>query len=439
MVRSKRLHVLVDGEHAGTLNCDRSRMTLTYDDDYRHDPNATPLSTSLPLGLQIHSGEPVIAYVDGLLPDSDVVRRRWAAKFHTRDSPFELIAHVGEDCAGAVQFIREERLNQLNPGGVEWLSDQEIGAWIRQLRIDPAGWLQDVELGQFSLAGAQSKFALRYENGRWGRPYGAIPTTHIVKPASSKFANHEINEHLALTLARAIGLTAAGSEIIEFDGERVVVVERFDRLRLDGVIRRVHQEDMCQAAAVRPERKYENNGGPSASIVVSLIRDRSSSADEDTAAFIDAFVFNWLIANTDAHAKNYGLLLAGSQCRLAPLYDLASALPYVARVPTRREPDELDGGRLGLAMSVAGIYRLSEIRKRDWESLFTQFGLDPLAQLSRALSLTDAIVASMDDVVAPVVDAFGGPMPERFAASILNRIGLCRAVLTDRPTTGYRP
>ncbi len=218
-----------------------------------------------------------------------------------------------------------------------------------------------------------------------------------------------------------------------------MVVERFDRLRLDGVVRRVHQEDMCQAAAVRPERKYENNGGPSAPIVVSSIRDRSSSVDEDIAAFIDAFVFNWLIANTDAHAKNYGLLLAGSQCRLAPLYDLASALPYVAKVPTLRGPNELDGGRLGLAMSVAGIYRLSEIRKRDWESLFTQFGLDPSAQLSRALSLADAVAASMDDVVAPVINALGGPMPERFATSILNRLGLCRAVLTGRPASGYRP
>ncbi len=439
MIRSKRLHVLIDGVHAGTLDRNRSRMTLTYDDDYRHSPNATPLSTSLPLGLQVHSGEPVAAYVDGLLPDSEVVRRRWAAEFQTRDTSFDLISCVGEDCAGAVQFIREDRLNQLDPGGVEWLSHQQIGAWVRQLRIDPAGWLQDVELGQFSIAGTQSKFAILYDDGRWGRPYGAIPTTHIVKPASSNFAHHEINEHLALTVARAIGLTAARSEIIEFDGERVVVVERFDRLRLDGVVRRVHQEDMCQAAAVRPEQKYENNGGPSASIIGSLIRDRSSSADEDIAAFIDALLFNWLIANTDAHAKNYGLLLAGSQCRLAPLYDLASALPYVATVPTLREPGKLDGRRLGLAMSVAGIYRLSEIRKRDWESLFIQSGLDPSVQLSRALSLADAIAASMDDVVAPVVDALGGPMPERFAASILSRLGLCRAVLTGRPARGYRP
>ncbi|MEK7410423.1 MAG: HipA N-terminal domain-containing protein [Actinomycetota bacterium] len=190
MARAKRLHVLVDGEHAGTLDRDQSRMTLTYEDDYRHSPNATPLSTSLPLGLQVHSGVPVAAYVDGLLPDSEMVRRRWAAEFHTRDTPFDLIACVGEDCAGAVQFIREERLNQLDPGGIEWLSDQEIGAWIRQLRIDPAGWLQDVEFGQFSLAGVQSKFALLHDDGRWGRPYGAIPTTHIVKPASSNFALH---------------------------------------------------------------------------------------------------------------------------------------------------------------------------------------------------------------------------------------------------------
>ena len=438
MAASSALHVLIDSEHAGMLERHRDRLTFTYDDDYRSSPQATPLSTNLPLALQLHTGDPVVAFVDGLLPDSEAVRQRWAAEFQTRDTPFDLIAVVGEDCAGAVQFVRDQRLDQLDPGGVAWLTGEDIGAWIRQLRADPAAWLHDAELGQFSLAGAQSKFALLGESGRWGRPHGAVPTTHIVKPASSGFANHEVNEHLSLVLARAAGLAAARSEIVEFDGERVVVVERFDRLVVDGHLRRVHQEDICQAIGHRPAVKYENRGGPTAATIVALLRERSSSPADDVSAFMDALVFNWLIANTDAHAKNYGLLLAGGECRLAPLYDLASALPYQARLPTQRERGELDGSRLALAMSMAGTYRLLEIRKRDLERLFELAGLDVALQLERTEEILDMVREQLPNVVAPVAEAFGGPMPQRFEKSVSARLGLCRDVLAARPSTGRR-
>ncbi len=380
-----------------------------------------------------------MAFVDGLLPDSETVRQRWATEFRTRDTPFDLIAMVGEDCAGAVQFVRDERLDQIDPGGVAWLADEEIGAWIRQLREDPAGWLQDVELGQFALAGAQSKFALLRDNDRWGRPHGAVPTTHIVKPSSSGFVNHEVNEHLALALARAVNLTAARSEIVEFDGERVVVVERFDRLSVGNRLRRIHQEDLCQAFGVRPAVKYENSGGPSAPAIVELLRERSSSPVEDVHAFVDALVFNWLIANTDAHAKNYGLLLSGGDCRLAPLYDLASVLPYHAKSPIGRERGELNGSRLAVAMSFAGTYRLSEIRRRDLERLFEVADLDVTEQLDRTDELLELVCEELSNVVRPVAEAFDGPMPARFETSISNRLGLCRDMLAGRPATGWRP
>ena len=438
MVGTTALHVLIDGEHAGLLVRGGERLTFTYDDDYRSSPNATPLSTNLPLGLQVHADEPVLAYIDGLLPDNDAVRQRWAAEFQTRDRPFELLAEVGEDCAGAVQLVRDDRVGRIDPGGVSWLTSADIGDWIRQLRVDPTGWLQDAELGQFSLAGAQSKFALLRDGRRWGRPHGAVPTTHIVKPAIAGFGGHEINEHLSLTLARAVGLSCARSQIVEFDRERAVVVERFDRFPVGDRVRRVHQEDMCQATGLRPGAKYESRGGPSAAAIVGVLRNRSASPDEDVDAFIDALIFNWLIANTDAHAKNYSLLVAGGRVRLAPLYDLASALPYVARSPTGRRPGELTSSRLSLAMSVAGVYRLAEIRRRDFERLFDLLGVDRDAALQRTQALVEAVRAALPMVVAPVAAAFDGPMPARFEQAIQGRLGLCRDVLAGRPATGRR-
>ena len=154
------LRVLVDGAHAGILERTNGAVRFVYDDDYRRAENATPLSCSLPLELRVHSGASARAFIEGLLPDSEPVRRRWAQEFHTRENAFDLLRHVGEDCAGAVQFVRQERLDALHPGDVEWLDDGQIGDWIEHLRVDPSGWLGEHEFGQFSLAGAQSKFAL---------------------------------------------------------------------------------------------------------------------------------------------------------------------------------------------------------------------------------------------------------------------------------------
>ena len=433
--RIARLHVLIGGAHAGLVHRARGRLTFTYDDAYIDEPNATPLSICMPLSSSPYSGKRVSSFLSGLLPDSDAVRARWAAEFATRDTPFDLLANVGEDCAGAVQLVRDDRLPGIASGGVRWMSDREVGDWIRTLRDDPAGWLHDGNSGQFSLAGAQSKFALHFADGKWGRAYGSSPTTHIIKLAANHFPQHEVNEHLTLRLARSVGLVAADSEIRSFDGEQVVVVARFDRIDLGNGLLRVHQEDMCQALGHPPEMKYENHGGPSAFDIARLLRSRSSAPEDDLQRFVDAIVFNWAIANSDAHAKNYSLLLSGSQCRLAPLYDLASALPYVSPRPAAPTLGELQGSRLKLAMSVAGVYRLADIRLRDWAELFSDLGLDVDEQVARAGDLVSTIARQVDAVCSDDAKAFGNPMAERWADAIRRRANLCFALLDGR---GYR-
>ncbi|MGN9913369.1 HipA domain-containing protein [Phytohabitans sp. LJ34] len=213
--------------------------------------------------------------------------------------------------------------------------------------------------------------------------------------------------------ARGLGLDAAASRIASFDGERVIVVDRYDRLpRADGAIRRLHQEDLCQALGIPPVIKYQSEGGPGPEQILGLLR-----SDSCRRRFVDALAFNWIIAGTDAHAKNYSLLLSGSEVRLAPLYDLASALPY----------DEMHAPKLRMAMRIGGEYRIAAIRARHWRRLAEGGGLDP-----------DATVTRIDDLAARIPDAFKaaahsapGELAERLCQRVTTHADRCRAALTD--------
>jgi serine/threonine-protein kinase HipA len=199
------------------------------------------------------------------------------------------------------------------------------------LRADHAAWRLPRDTGQFSLAGAQPKTALLFQNGRWGIPSGRLPTTHILKPPTGRFDGHAENEHICLMLARNLGLPTAQSKVMRFKDEIAIVIERYDRQQKGNDIVRVHQEDMCQAFGIMPTKKYQNEGGPSAFNIAELLRTYSTDRQEDLDTFIAALAFNWLIAGTDAHAKNFSLLISSRRVRLAPLYDVASILPYDER------------------------------------------------------------------------------------------------------------
>ena len=213
-----------------------------------------------------------------------------------------------------------------------------------------------------------------FDNGRWGIPSGRTPTTHILKPPTGQFDGHAENEHVCLALARAVGLPVASSRVTRFGEEIAIVVERYDRIRAGNDIVRVHQEDICQARGIMPDRKYQNEGGPGVAAIVETLLTHSSARDEDVWTFIGAIGFNWLIAGTDAHAKNYSLLIAGGpRVRLAPLYDLASVLPY----------GQFDIHKVKLSMKVGGEYRLREIGLRQWRKLAAEIRVDADELLAR--------------------------------------------------------
>ncbi len=366
------LVTLLGDEVIGVARRDRNgRLAFVYDDAWRRKRDAIALSLSMPLAAAEHGHAAVDAFLWGLLPDHERILDAWARRFHvSARSAFSLLAHVGEDCAGAVRFAQPDRVERLlgeGRGEIDWLDDKDIGLRLRALRDDMAAWRSPGDTGQFSLAGAQPKTALFFDGKRWGVPFGRVPTTHILKPGVVGLRGHAENEHFCLSLAAELGLPVVSSTIRHFDGEVAIVVERYDRVRDARRVLRVHQEDVCQALAVRPERKYENEGGPGARSIATLLRTSSRTPDENVETFVQALALNWLVAGTDGHSKNYSLLIGtASKVRLAPLYDIASALPYA--------PANLR--KLKLAIKIGGKYRIVEVGPRQWRKLAADLGLD---------------------------------------------------------------
>lgn len=422
---TSELIALIGGQEVGRVGRDaHGRLSFVYGDAWRQEPDAGPLSLSMPLAAGEHRRFAIEAFLWGLLPDNERVLERWAAKFQVSPrNVFALLSHVGEDCAGAVQFVTPERLDALLGGtedGIDWLGEAEVARRLETLRTDHAAWRLPGDTGQFSLAGAQPKTALLLQGRRWGIPSGRLPTTHILKPPTGAFDGHAENEHICLALARGLGLPAVRSRVMRFGEEIAIVIERYDRQRRGNDVVRVHQEDICQALGVMPTRKYQNEKGPGPGDIVGLLRANSTDRDADVETFVAALGFNWLIGGTDAHAKNYSLLLGSRQVRLAPLYDVASILPY----------DGFDPHTVRLAMKIGGEYRLDRIGLRQWQKLAAEMRIDADALLARLRSMA----GQLPDEVGVVRDlarerGLDAPVVERLAARLIERARQCRRAL----------
>jgi serine/threonine-protein kinase HipA len=392
---TEELVALLDGKEVGRAHMDRGRLAFVYDDEWRNSPGAYPLSLSMPLAGKEHGRAVVEAYLWGLLPDNAYVLDRWAAKFQvSARNPFALISHVGEDCAGAVQFVSPDRLGTIRGGTedkVEWLDEADVARRLQALRADHAAWRLPRDTGQFSLAGARPKTALLLQN-----------------------------EHLCLMLARAVGLPAARSQVMRFGDEIATVIERYDRLHAGNAVVRVHQEDICQALGIMPTRKYQNEGGPNPFAIADLLRTYSSSRATDVDTFIAALAFNWLIAGTDAHAKNFSLLLGTRRVRLAPLYDVASNLPH----------DEFDLRRLKLAMKVGGEYKLSQIGLRQWQKFARKARVNADQLIERLTSMAKQIPDEATSASALArEEGLDATIVERLTTQLIERARACETAL----------
>jgi serine/threonine-protein kinase HipA len=394
---TRELAVLMRGAVAGRLRQDaRGELLFEYAATWRESLRSYPLSISMPLGQWEHGDAIVRPWLEGLLPDNDALLARWGRLFGVSPrNPFALLGHIGEDCAGAVQFVAMERADEIlgeQDPPVEWLSEADVAERLREMRMRELGERHPTDPGSFSLAGAQAKTALLLENGRWGVPSGRVPTTHILKPPAGDYQGFAENEHLCLRLANALGIPAAQSEVSRFGDEVAIVVERYDRLRADGRWTRVHQEDFCQALSVTPRNKYQSDGGPGIAAIFQVLRRHSAEPVRDGNTLLRSIALNWAIGGTDAHAKNYSVLIAPGQVRLAPLYDLISVLPYPKQVPPRKAK---------LAMRIGGEYALWKIDRRHWERLGDEIGIGAEAAVQQVRDL----VARVPDAIATVTAA----------------------------------
>jgi serine/threonine-protein kinase HipA len=400
------------------------RLRFDYDAVYRERSHATPMSLSMPTSVPSHADGVIRPWLWGLLPDNQAVLDRWARQFHvSASSPFGLLAtSIGRDCAGAMRFVPPQQVEGAldSPGDVTWLDEQGVGERLRDLRGDPTAWLGKSFTGQFSLAGFQSKTALLFKDGRWGVPSGAVPTTHILKPAQPQFEDSHLNEHLCLAAARRAGLTAVKTRIEQFAGETAIVVERYDRVTESDEPSRVHQEDLCQALGLLPWQKYQSEGGPGPRHIAEFLRNVMAprAADDAVRRFADALIWNWLIGGTDAHAKNYSLLLAGAQARLAPLYDVASGLPYASHER-----------HLRMAMKIGGNYEI-ELWQSNWPKAARDLSLDVDQLLHRVRQLASSAPDAFASAAAEsAVRALHRPLVPRLVDLIADRSERCLRLL----------
>lgn len=394
--RTPRLIALLDGRVVGAIyQGKRSQLRFLYEDAWRSAEDGYPLSLSMPLTAAEHGHTEVNAFLWGLLPDNERTLDHYARTFGvSARGPLALLAHIGADCAGAVQLVPPERLSEVRGHSpevrVDWIDEEEIARELRSARETGLAGHDRRTVGQFSLAGAQPKIALFRSGEKWGRPLGRTPTTHILKPPSREFAGYAENEHLCLELAAELGLGSAHSTVHAFSGEIAIVVERFDRLPVAKGVRRVHQEDTCQALAVMPWNKYESDGGPGIAAIIGLIQESSLEPEIDVGRFVDLLALNWVIAATDAHAKNYAFLhVPGGGIRLAPFYDIASYLPYAG--------PRLDAVKL--AMRIGKEYLVRRIARSDWRTLATSARLSPPYVIARV----EALLPRIPDAVRSAV------------------------------------
>lgn len=389
-----------------------------YDESWLQWEHALPVSLSLPLRETAYRGEPVAAVFENLIPDSDALRRRVAEKVGARGTDaYSMLAAIGHDCVGALQFIADgdDAIDATGAFEGEAVDDQAIEKLLRNLVQAPLGLSRNDDF-RISVAGAQEKTALLRHEGRWLKPHGTTPTTHIFKtqigqlPNGIDLSNSVENEYYCLKLLEAFGLPANAAEIMTFGDTKALVIERFDRRwTKDGRLLRLPQEDCCQALSVPPTQKYQSDGGPGIVAILDLLKGSDDPA-EDRKAFFKAQLVFWLIGATDGHAKNFSIYIGpGGSYHLTPFYDVLTAQPSLASHQIERK-------QMKLAMSVGKSrhYRIDTIHARH----FTQTAEEAGMPKSLVVSAIDEVAGDAAKAMAHLQSSLPAGFPEAIHASV---------------------
>lgn len=442
----RTLGLWMNGAFVGTWRlAPNTPDSLQYDPSWVNSPQGRPLSVSLPFtpGNTPHRGDKVRAYFENLLPDSREIRERMARRYQTGSiDAFDLLAQVGRDCVGALQILPDDMVPGDN-GDVQasQLSEAEVAQVLRASTTPSVmGLAQNADDFRISIAGAQEKTALLWLNGRWCIPHGATATTHIFKLPLGPIGGLKLdmrdsveNEWLCARILKAFGLPVADCEIHQFEDIKVLVVERFDRTwweRDDGTrqLIRLPQEDMCQARGIKPDAKYETDGGPGIDSILDVL-DGSLSREQDRRTFFQAQVLFWMMCATDGHAKNFSLFLRpGGRYQLTPLYDVLSAYPVLGEGPGCLSPHK---ARMAMAVRTNNAHwKMREILRRHWLELGTRHGIVTTDGRSAQFVL-DNLVDRTRQVVSAVSEQLPKGFPQRVVDTILGGLQSASERLAD--------
>jgi len=381
----KQLAVWLSGHPVGTLAQIDGRLSFSYAPQWLMDPQARPLSQSLPLQPEPFDDRAARPFFAGLLPEGDK-RKGVALALHvSRQNDFALLDGIGGECAGAVTLLEP---GQTPPtldatDAMRWLTRSDLLQVLADMPRRPmlAGE-QDMRL---SLAGAQDKLPVvaRLEAGQAhiGLPRFGSPSTHVLKPAIPGIEGSVFNEGFCLALAHALKLDVARAAIHRVEDQAYLLVERYDRQRApEGTWARLHQEDFCQALGLPPETKYQNEGGPDLAQAFALLRRATRPSAPHILKLLDFVIFNALVGNHDAHSKNFSLLYTPQGAVLAPLYDALSTAVYP------RLTDKM-------AMKIGSKYKFSELEARHWAQFAQAAGLSPGLVKKRILEIAQRLPA----------------------------------------------
>ncbi len=360
------LEVRLNGERAGELlRKDNGNLQFRYDDAYL-EARGMPLSVNMPLRTEAYPHRDCLAFFGNLLPEEDVRAQVALATGISAANDYKLLERFGGDVAGAVTLLPiGQEGDEPEPDELETLSPERLDELLRGLPLRPLG-IDDKGEVRMSLAGAQSKLPAIEVDGAFALPHGsAHPTTHILKPEPERFPGLVANEFFCMRLAEEVGLNVAQVRRAEtISGLPYLIVSRYDRDLTQDPIRRLHQEDFCQALGKLYVEKYQHEGGPGVRESMRLIDEVSVAPARDRQQLWLALVFNILIGNCDAHGKNHSLLYDSPAPSLAPFYDLLSTAVY-GELTTR------------LAMSIASATHLEEVDNSAWAKLAAEVGFAP--------------------------------------------------------------
>jgi len=413
------LRVLLNNQLVGQLLKEPSgAIQFRYDESWLVKRNAIPVSFSLPLREDAYKGERVVAVFENLLPDSEQLRQRVAEKVGAKGADaYSLLSEIGRDCVGALQFVPEGEAIVEGISGIEGkiVSDEEIESLLNNLARAPLGLDREQDF-RISVAGAQEKTALLRYKGKWRKPRGTTPTTHIFKtqigtlPNGVDLSNSVENEYYCLRLMAAFGLPVSAAEIMVFGKTKALVIERFDReWTKDGRLLRIPQEDFCQALSCPPGRKYQNEGGPGMVEILKLLKAGDTPA-EDQKTFLKSQILFWLIGATDGHAKNVSIFLGmGGRFQLTPLYDVLTAQPSL-------DDRQIERKQMKLAMSVGDSrhYKIEEIRGRHFIQTAENAGLPGLL----ASGALEEVAASAESAIKKVEKELPADFPDEIHNSV---------------------